>query len=138
MTNLILIRGIPGSGKSTLAKMLQNELWKVGEQCMRFEADMYFENFVKGTYDFDATKLRQAHMWCQENTRQSLSRGDTVIVSNTFTTLKEMKPYVDMIRAHGKEPTILLCQSNWGSIHDVPEETIEAMKKRFQFDITGL
>ncbi len=54
MKNLYLLRGIPGAGKSTLAKQLGDA---------HFEADSYF--MIDGEYQFDPTKLRKAHEWCQ-------------------------------------------------------------------------
>lgn len=79
---LILVRGLPGSGKSTHARVIANEIFR----CARIEADMYF---VKdGEYLFDASKLGEAHKWCLDNTRELLSDGVSVVVSNTFTTKK--------------------------------------------------
>jgi tRNA uridine 5-carbamoylmethylation protein Kti12 len=56
MTNKILyiVRGIPGSGKTTFAKSLN---------CPVFEADMFFVN-SQGIYNFDYTKIKDAHAWC--------------------------------------------------------------------------
>jgi predicted kinase len=91
-----------------------------------------------GEYKFDRQKLRQAHAWCQQSTAEALGRGEYVIVSNTFTTLKEMKPYFDLIQAYGKQPVVLVCQSNWGNVHGVPDDVLDAMKERFQYDISSL
>lgn len=133
MANLILIRGIPGSGKSTLANLLASSI----ENAHVFEADMYF--MKDGKYQFDRDKLRQAHQWCQDSTKLLLLDNDaTVIVSNTFTTSKELKPYFALAKEHGIVPSVFLCQNDWGSIHNVPDETLTAMKARFQYDISHL
>ena len=131
--NLILIRGIPGSGKTTLASSLRRESM---ETVYHYEADMYFMR--DGEYCFDRTKLRQAHAWCQESTEQALFHGYNAIVSNTFTTRKELKPYFQMIQKYGKQPTVYHCQSNWGSIHGVPDDVLAAMRDRFEYDLTPL
>jgi predicted kinase len=136
MTGLTLIRGIPGSGKSTFAKMISQSWILQGFQSKHFEADQYF--MVDGVYKFDRQLLRQAHAWCQQSTADALARGEHVIVSNTFTTLKEMKPYFDMIQSYQLQPTVLTCQSNWGNVHGVPDDVLMAMKERFQYDISGL
>jgi predicted kinase len=133
---LTLLRGIPGSGKSTLASMLRLNWASQGFVSSHYEADQYF--MENGVYVFDRQKLRQAHSWCQQSTIDALARGEHVIVSNTFTTLKELKPYFEMIHAYGKQPTVLVCQTNWGNVHGVPDDVLEAMIDRFQYDISSL
>lgn len=128
MPKLFLIRGMPGSGKSTLAKFLAKN---------HFEADQYFYSF-DGNYEFDATKLFAAHMWCQNRTRDILLLGYDVAVSNTFTTNKELKPYFDIAAEIGIVPTVILCQNQFDNIHDVPQETLDRMKQRFTYDISSL
>lgn len=133
MTDLVLIRGIPGSGKTTLA----NKLVEASQQnVVHFEADMFFEK--DGEYKFDRTKLRDAHQWCLEQTAYHLEQGYRVIVANTFTTMWELKAYFDLANDFGIIPTVYVCQSNWGSIHSVPPDTLEAMKKRFEHNIDAL
>lgn len=133
---LTLLRGIPGSGKSTLATMFRLSWATQGFASAHYEADQYFVK--NGVYNFDRQKLRHAHAWCQTSTFEALERGEHVIVSNTFTTLKEMKPYFEMIHAYGKQPTVLVCQTNWGNVHNVPDDVLEAMTDRFQYDISSL
>ena len=129
---LILVRGLPGAGKSTHARIIANEIFR----CARVEADMYF--IKDGEYVFDPTKLGDAHAWCLNNTRELLSDGVSVIVSNTFTTKKELKPYFDLAKDLKIKPQVILCQGNYKSVHNVPEETIEKMRKRFEYNIEEL
>lgn len=121
MQKLTLIRGLPGSGKSTLAKTLD---------IPHYEADMFF--MKEGKYCFDASKLHQAHQWCLSSTKTALIAGSSVVVSNTFTTKKEMNPYVDLAAELGVELEILECTANFGSVHDVPTEVIKRMKMRWE------
>ncbi len=51
---LYIVRGIPGSGKSTFAKTLGGQ---------HYEADMFFID-ENGVYNFDFTKIKDAHQWC--------------------------------------------------------------------------
>jgi len=125
---MILIRGLPGSGKSTLARSLED---------FHIEADQYFIGDYD-QYEFDASKLREAHAWCLREAEDVLIRRYSAVVSNTFTTKKELKPYFELAKKYNIIPTVILCQNNFGSIHNVPEETIEKMKKRFQYDISEL
>ena len=121
VAQIVLIRGLPGSGKTTMAAVLAKIDYK------HFEADMFFE--VDGTYHYDASRIRDAHAWCQRMTREALARGENVVVSNTFTHLREMQPYFEMdaktirvIEAHGK----------WESVHGVPPEMLERMAARWE------
>ena len=121
--NLILIRGISGSGKTTMAK----ELLKVID-AKHFEADMYFTD-IYGDYNFDPSKLKDAHLWCKTVTKQALENGHNVIVANTFTQKWEMKDYLDM---DCNTIAIFECKGEYKSVHDVPEKSIQAMKDRWE------
>ena len=122
MAKLILVRGIPGSGKSTYAK-------KLG-LVNHFEADMYF--IKDGSYRFDPSQIKEAHEWCQSQTREAIKRGDSVVVSNTFTQHWEMKPYLDMAEELGIEVRVIRMTTDFGNIHGVPEVVIDNMKERFE------
>lgn len=129
MASMILVRGIPGSGKSTLAKTL------IGFY-MHVEADQYW--MQDGEYKFDATRLRQAHEWCQTRTRELLTAGFNPVVSNTFTTIKELRPYFDIAREFDIVPQVITCHAQYGNVHDVPEETLDKMRARFVYDLSEL
>lgn len=131
MSRLIIIRGLPGSGKSTLAQ----KLLAVAVD-RHYEADQYF--IVEGEYKFDASKLGRAHEWCQERTRSALRDGKSVVVTNTFTTVKELRPYFAMAQEFGIVPQVIVAQNDFGSVHNVPAETLAKMRERFQFDISAL
>ncbi|MCU8490213.1 ATP-binding protein [Vibrio vulnificus] len=123
---LTLIRGLPGSGKSTLAQQLAKQTHAV-----HLEADMYFVD-QQGRYQFDPTRLEQAHRWCLNKVCQYLKQGRAVIVSNTFVQHWEMKPYLRFAERHGLSVEILVCTGEYGSIHAVPAQTIEKMRQRWQ------
>ncbi|MCU8259310.1 ATP-binding protein [Vibrio vulnificus] len=123
---LTLIRGLPGSGKSTLAQQLAKQTHAV-----HLEADMYFVD-QQGRYQFDPTRLEHAHRWCLNKVCQYLKQGRAVIVSNTFVQHWEMKPYLRFAERHGLCVETLVCTGEYGSIHDVPAQTIEKMRQRWQ------
>lgn len=130
---MYLLRGLPGSGKSSLAFSIAHD-----DSVFRIEADMYFVDKVTGKYNFDADKLHQAHKWCQSKTEDFLELGYDVVVSNTFTTKKELKPYFEIAAKYGIIPQVIVCQNEFKNVHDVPDEALKRMKDRFTYDISSL
>ncbi len=129
MKKLFLLRGLPGSGKSSLAKVMGNAL------SGHFEADMYFVN-DNGEYNFDATKLKQAHEWCRSEVEKVMGPFgfDEIFVTNTFTQEWEMKPYYELAEKYGYVVFSLIVENRHGgtNIHNVPEDKLEQMKNRFE------
>ena len=131
MKTLYLLRGLPGSGKSTLAKTL------VGKKGYHFEADMYFYD-KEGNYNFDPSLLYSAHRWCYINTYHIMSfQKSDVVVSNTFTTEKELEQYLELAETWSYKVVSLVVENRHGnkSIHDVPDETLDKMEKRFSLKL---
>lgn len=131
MQKYYIIRGIPGSGKSTTAKMLQQSI-----NGQFYEADQYF--MKDGVYQFDRNKLGSAHQWCYAQVEDDLKNGWDTIVSNTFTTIKELRPYFKLGAELGIKPSVLTCHGNYGSIHGVPDEALKAMRDRFVYNLDDL
>jgi predicted kinase len=126
MNELIIIRGVPGTGKSTKARgLIERDLADA-----HFEADQYFVNKETGAYEFDATKLRSAHKQCIDNTEAALKDGLRVVVSNTFTTASELLYYYRVADACSSHVTIITLTEEYGSIHGVPEDKMDQMRKR--------
>lgn len=124
---LTLIRGLPGSGKSSVASMFKGYI--------HLETDQFWGP----NYEFDRSRLGEAHAWCQAETRKWLLEWRTsVVVSNTFTTKEEMAPYFAIAKEAGIVPQVILCQGQWNSIHKVPADVIERMADRFEYDISDL
>lgn len=128
MNKLILIRGLPGSGKSTLAKK-----YVADHGFVHVEADMYFIDHVgTGQYIFNPSKIKDAHRWCQESARVYLANGYNVVVSNTFTQLWEMEPYIKMAELAGATIKIIETTGKFQNVHGVPQETIARMAARWE------
>lgn len=130
MKNLIILRGLPGSGKSTLAQKFESLGYK------HLEADQYFVD-QEGNYNFDVTKLGDAHKWCQDNADFVMDYGKNLVVSNTFTTEKELQPYLDLADKYDYIVTSLIVERRHLGInlHGVPQETIVKMEKRLKQNI---
>lgn len=123
MKTLILLRGLPGSGKSTLAKMICSQ---------HVEADMFF--IQDGEYKFDASKLRQAHEWCQGKAEAWMRNGYNVVVSNTFTQEWEMEAYYKLAEKYGYRVHSLIVENRHNGVneHNVPADKLEQMKNKFK------
>lgn len=131
MKELFLLRGLPGAGKSTLAKMLVGKK----DYCHK-EADQYFID-EDGNYKFKAEYLGHAHSWCQEEVEFLMRLEHNVVVSNTFSTEKEMEPYYKLAKKYGYRVHSMIIENRHGGVnsHGCPSETIEKMSERFQFKL---
>lgn len=97
MKELFILRGIPGSGKTTLAKFLQ-VLCAPDLDVVLCSADDFFVN-EKGEYNYDISKIGKAHSECQAKCEHAMGTyADVVIVHNTSTTERELKPYLDLAK----------------------------------------
>ena len=122
MTTLYIIRGVSGAGKTTFVK-------KRFSNVRHYEADDYFSRF--GTYCFNSEELPKAHEQCFEATEASLEHGDDVVVSNTFTTISELLPYLGLAKTLCVKVVIITLTTQYKNIHRVPEKTIQKQKDRF-------
>jgi predicted kinase len=125
--DLFLLRGLPGAGKTSLANSIGG---------IHYEADMYFTR--DGEYKFDPAKLPSAHGWCLGRTEAAMIAEESkIVVSNTFTQEWEMKKYYDLAELHGYRVFSLVVENRHGGVneHNVPEDKLDAMRKRFQISL---
>ena len=129
MNTLVLLRGLPGSGKSTAAKLF--------DKAPHFEADMYFMG-ADGDYQFDVSKIKDAHNWCRHSTMDAMKKGyPIVVVSNTFTQEWEMEAYYLLAEELGYRVVSMIVENRHSgkNIHGVPDDKLEIMKNRFEIKL---
>ncbi|AXQ66649.1 ATPase [Vibrio phage vB_VpS_PG07] len=128
MKTLYLIRGVSGSGKTTMAKTLEAAL----PDSVAYAADDFF-NDAQGNYNWERKQLGRAHNWCVSQVARALAdtHVENVIVHNTFSTDKEMRPYIEMAEDFGARIVSLAVENRHGncSVHNVPEATLERQRR---------
>jgi predicted kinase len=125
---LYICRGIPGSGKSTFAKQLTSNV---------FEADHYFID-NEGNYNFDPSKIKDAHKDCQDNVRYAMESSiSKIAVSNTSTQDWELQPYYELATKYGYTVFSIVVENRHGGVnqHGVPEDKLEQMRNRFNIKL---
>lgn len=140
MQDLVILRGLPGSGKTTFAEQL---IGRSPEHVAHHEADHFFHQVVyasdtggagKVEYNFDRRLLGAAHDFCYGNVMRSLYEGFSCIVSNTFSTRREIERYTRGVRRSGLpvRVRVIKCVGEYANVHEVPSSAIQRMKDRWE------
>jgi len=120
---LIICRGLPGSGKSSLARSLAPG--------SNYAADDFFTK--GGRYDFDFTRIGEAHAWCMGQVEEALARHDPLVaVHNTFSRDWEARAYYSLAANYGYTIFVVEAQNDFGNTHEVPESAIQVMRDRWE------
>lgn len=150
---IIIMRGAPGSGKSYKAQQLSEQ---TGGKI--FASDDFW--MMNGEYQFDPSRIAEAHQWNMNRVREAAERGDSVIiVDNTNTRDYEVKPYVLIANEYGyrikfEEPDSSWWKENFKenmteeetdklvdlldkkNVHNVPKDVIKTMISGWNHNIT--
>lgn len=125
--DLIIVRGVPGSGKSTFAGLIGRAICCADDWFMR-----------DGIYTWSPDKVSAAHDWSQRKCRRFMKANvERIVVANTSTREREMKPYMDLAKQFGYRVFTVIVETRHGnkSVHNVPEESLEKMRARFQINL---
>jgi predicted kinase len=82
--------------------------------------------------------MTTSHIWCQTKCVEFMEEEHPkIVIANTNTTEKEMQPYIDMANEYGYVIYYIIVEKrhNNKNDHNVPNETIERMKERFEISL---
>ncbi len=133
--DVILLRGLPGAGKTTLAEVILHS--NQGTKPDIISADNYFTD-DKGVYHFDGSKLKEAHINCQQICADRMKlEFSKIVIANTFTEEWEMEPYFQMAERYKYRIHTLIVENRHDSknVHNVPEDKLKQMENRFQIKL---
>lgn len=117
---IIILRGTSNSGKSSFAELIA-EPKKI---CC---ADFYFEK--GGGYDFDPTKLGEAHQQCRDEFDVGCVSPfiKNIVIANTNAKPSDYQYYVDKAKEHDIKVTFVVLEKRHDGInsHNVPDFAIQ-------------
>lgn len=130
---LYIVRGLPDSGKTTLAHELcelvysaDDLVYKLAEQKQSTYADVWSPAVTAAGHDL-----------CKKNVQTALAQNKSCAVANTFTTRKEMAPYIAFARKYNAKLVVITVERNplmtTTNNHGVPPDTIRRMHRRWQW-----
>jgi hypothetical protein len=85
-----------------------------------------------GVYRFVGERVREAFEWCQDSVSTALAEGRSVVVSNTFTTHREILPYIELAEDYRAAVEVVHVTGEFGSVHGVPDDVLAKMAARWQ------
>lgn len=136
MDKVIILSGASGAGKTTEANRLETTLTADGETVLIVSAQNFFLDEETGEYEFNPTKLEEAHGECLYDFTEAL-RGEDItvlIVDNANLTENEIAPYLRLATAYGWDVEIVVCRGQHESPHNVDKWRIQ--KQRGKQDAT--
>lgn len=121
---LIIVRGLPGSGKSTFVRNTYPDMLNV-------EIDKI--HVKDGVYKFDKNDLFKGIDMCLKTTKDWISAGCDVVVSNTFIKREHIEDYKKIADENNARFIVFrMVGGYFKSIHDVPDYTMAKMTYEFE------
>lgn len=125
---VVIMRSISGGGKSTYVR-------KHFPGAVVCSADHFFDQ-KDGSYKFNPKLLSVAHKVCSTKFGKALkSKKPLIVVDNTNTTMREIRPYMMAAKAAGYEVDVVRIDTpvdvaHKRNAHGVPLEAIQRMADR--------
>jgi uroporphyrinogen-III decarboxylase len=91
-----------------------------------------------GKYEFKKEEIGLAHQSCLERCEYLMrNSADKIIIANTSTTERELKPYYELSIKYNYRVFSLIVENRHGgkNIHNVPETTLKKMDERFSIKL---
>jgi predicted kinase len=129
--DLYLIRGLPGAGKTAFVKNLAQE----GDIVVAADDFMLDKD---GDYKFDASRLDEVHDSCARKVSEAMEkRTSRIFVHNTMTENWEVEQYTALAKQHSYRIFSVIVENRHehSNLHGTPEETLNAMRKRFDIKL---
>jgi len=124
------MRSISGGGKSTYIRK------NFPADAVICSADHFFNDKKTGEYNFNPKLLGLAHKTCNSKFKKALlKKAPLIVVDNTNTTLREIRPYVMAAKHAGYEVEVIRIDTpvdvaHKRNSHGVPLEAIQRMADR--------
>ena len=135
---VFVMRGLSGSGKSTVVESIT----RVFPEAVVCSADHFFVELGNGVYQFDASRLKDAHADSQRRFQSAMDRRvKTIVVDNTNVMRWEMNSYVNAAGKHAYPVILVESKTPWRmdpkelaakNSHGVPEEVLRNKVKQFE------
>lgn len=136
---LVILRSVSGAGKSTFGNLLVKlaQLANLTKNNTNHAADDLFTD-KEGNYNFKPEWLGAAHKECISSVEDSMCFEEPLIIcSNTNTTKKELKPYLDLASKYNYQVFSLIVENRHGdtNVHNVPQKTLDRQEQNLRNSI---
>jgi predicted kinase len=129
---VVVIRGTSGSGKSTFASLFDSR------NSIICTADDFFYD-QSGKYNFDPSKLGDAHRTCQNKFECALQdpKVKTVIVANTNVKPSDYKYYMEKSAEYGAKYISVVLEKRHDNVnvHSVPDHVLQRQHDALKNDL---
>ncbi|KAF6775928.1 hypothetical protein AHF37_03727 [Paragonimus kellicotti] len=136
---MFILRGPPGSGKSYIAECISVR-FPTAQVCSA--DDFWYQESNGLEYQFDISRIAEAHQWCQAKAHGAAQSGlSPLVIDNTNVRAWETRFYTDLARRFSYTVIMVTPQTPWRfdtnalalkNVHFVGLQAIEAKVRNFE------